>query len=195
MFLSEWREFPSTPCLAGKETSWQLASRFCWNRERPWYTSELVSFLVGLRTYQHISKIISSTGLRGSAVGWGTPRGTRRSMVRFNMASLDFYWLYLSGHTKALGSNHPLKRNKYKEYLLGVQAACLKRLTTLPNKRAERPQNPQALRSSLGLHRDCLTLYFIHLDSYTGVSLWFTCDKILYLRFERNSNLPVEKVQ
>ena len=32
MFLSEWREFPSVPCLAGKETWWQLASRFCWNR-------------------------------------------------------------------------------------------------------------------------------------------------------------------
>jgi len=53
MFLSEWREFPSAPCLAGKETWWQLASRFCWNRARPWHASELVSFLVGLRTYQH----------------------------------------------------------------------------------------------------------------------------------------------
>ena len=52
MFLSEWREFPSTPCLAGKTTWWQLASR-CWNRACPWHASELVSFLVGLRTYQH----------------------------------------------------------------------------------------------------------------------------------------------
>ena len=34
MFLSEWREFPSAPCLAGKETWWQLASRFCWNCAR-----------------------------------------------------------------------------------------------------------------------------------------------------------------
>ena len=31
---------------------WQLASR-CWNGARPWHASELVSFLVGLRTYQH----------------------------------------------------------------------------------------------------------------------------------------------
>ena len=54
MFLSEWREFPSAPCLAGKKKSWwQLASRCCWNRARPWHASKLVSFLVGLRTYQH----------------------------------------------------------------------------------------------------------------------------------------------
>jgi len=55
MFLSEWREFPSAPCLARgkKKTWWKLASRCCWNRARPWHASELVSFLVGLRTYQH----------------------------------------------------------------------------------------------------------------------------------------------
>ena len=34
MFLSEWCEFPSVPCLAGKETWWQLASWCCWNRAR-----------------------------------------------------------------------------------------------------------------------------------------------------------------
>jgi len=28
MFMSEWRVFPSAPCLAGKKT-WQLASRCC----------------------------------------------------------------------------------------------------------------------------------------------------------------------
>jgi len=44
MFLSEWREFPSAPWLAGKKkTWWQLASRCCWNRARPWHASELVS--------------------------------------------------------------------------------------------------------------------------------------------------------
>jgi len=53
MFLSEWHEFSLAPCLAGKETWWHLASRFCWNRGRPWLLSELVSFLVGLRTCQH----------------------------------------------------------------------------------------------------------------------------------------------
>ena len=52
MFLSQWREFPSAPCLAEKK-NWQLAPRCYWHRARPWHTSGLVSFLVGLRTYQH----------------------------------------------------------------------------------------------------------------------------------------------
>jgi len=64
-----------------------------------------------------------------------------------------------------------------------------------PCIRAEIPQTPQELRACLGLCRNCLTLYFIHLDSYVRVSLWFTCDKILYLWFERNSHLSIEKVQ
>ena len=36
-----------------KKTWWQLASRCCWNRARPWHASELVSILAGPRTYQH----------------------------------------------------------------------------------------------------------------------------------------------
>ena len=37
-----------------KKNPWrQVASRCCWNRARPWHASELVSFLVGLRAYQH----------------------------------------------------------------------------------------------------------------------------------------------
>ena len=55
-FLSEWREFPSAPCLAGKKIWWQLVSPCCWNRAPPWHASEFVSFLVGLRTYQHPNK-------------------------------------------------------------------------------------------------------------------------------------------
>ena len=43
MFLSGWREFPSASCLTGKTTWWQLASRCCWNRARPWHASEIVS--------------------------------------------------------------------------------------------------------------------------------------------------------
>ena len=43
--------FYALPCR--KKTWWQLASRCCWNRARPWRASELVSFLVGQRTYQH----------------------------------------------------------------------------------------------------------------------------------------------
>ena len=43
--------FGAVPCC--KKNWWQLASRCCWNRARPWHASEVVSFLVGLRTYQH----------------------------------------------------------------------------------------------------------------------------------------------
>jgi len=54
MFLSEWREYPSAPCLAGKKKIWwHLASRYCWNHARPWHASELASFLIRLKTYQH----------------------------------------------------------------------------------------------------------------------------------------------
>ena len=58
MFISKWREFLSAPCFAGKTTWWQLASGCCWNRARSWHASELVSFLVGLRTYQHSGNYI-----------------------------------------------------------------------------------------------------------------------------------------
>ena len=34
MFLSEWRELPSAPCLAGKKNWWQLTSWRSWNRAR-----------------------------------------------------------------------------------------------------------------------------------------------------------------
>jgi len=46
-----WISFGALPCR--KKKLWQLASRCCWNRARPWRASELVSFLVGLRNYQH----------------------------------------------------------------------------------------------------------------------------------------------
>ena len=36
-----------------KKPWWQLASRCCWNRACPCHASELVSYLVGVRTYQH----------------------------------------------------------------------------------------------------------------------------------------------
>jgi len=47
----EWIYFDALLCRT--KTWWQLASRCCWNRARPWHASELVSFLVGLKTYQH----------------------------------------------------------------------------------------------------------------------------------------------
>jgi len=61
MFLSEWREFPSAPCLAKKkkiDDSSRLhvveIARVTGN------VSELLSFLVGLRTCRHPGMIVSS---------------------------------------------------------------------------------------------------------------------------------------
>ena len=48
----EWISFGAFPCKWGGDLM-QLASRCCWNRARPWHASELVSFVVGLRIYQH----------------------------------------------------------------------------------------------------------------------------------------------
>ena len=48
-----WISFGALPCPKKKKW-WQLASRCCWIRARPWHASVIVSFLVGLRTYQHL---------------------------------------------------------------------------------------------------------------------------------------------
>jgi hypothetical protein len=56
-----WISFGALPCR-GKKTWWQLVSRRCRYRARPWHASELVSFLVGLRTYQHPGN--NTTGMK-----------------------------------------------------------------------------------------------------------------------------------
>ena len=48
-----WISFGALPCRKKKKTWWQLESRCCWNRARPWLSTERVSFLVGLRSYRH----------------------------------------------------------------------------------------------------------------------------------------------
>ena len=53
IFCQNGMNFLRRLALQEKKTWWQLSSRCCWNRARPWHASELVSFLVGLRTYQH----------------------------------------------------------------------------------------------------------------------------------------------
>jgi len=45
-----WISFGALQC---RKKTWQLASRCCWNHARPWHASELVFFLVRLRTDQH----------------------------------------------------------------------------------------------------------------------------------------------
>ena len=41
----------------GEKTWWQLESQCFWNCVRPWHASDLVSFLVGLKTYQHLGRL------------------------------------------------------------------------------------------------------------------------------------------
>ena len=65
--IMAWISFGALPCRK-KKTWWQLASPCCWNNARPWHASELVFFLVGLRTYQHpgilVTPAIITLGIR-----------------------------------------------------------------------------------------------------------------------------------
>ena len=52
MFRSEWREFPSAPCLARKKNLMTARVSMLLKSRASRHASELVSLLVGLRTYQ-----------------------------------------------------------------------------------------------------------------------------------------------
>ena len=86
-----WISFGALP-RRKKKTWWQLASRCCWNRARPWHASELVSLLVRLSTYQHPGTVC--TGRLECAlqvkVFWGTAPQGGRFWVRFPVGSLEF---------------------------------------------------------------------------------------------------------
>ena len=79
-----WISFGTLPCR-GKKNWWQLASRYCWNRARPWHPSGLVSFLVGLRTYQH--PVVHFLFVKTNKY---TENAIRRSERRFLTAARDF---------------------------------------------------------------------------------------------------------
>ena len=54
MFLPEWREFPSAPCFAGKKKNLmtdRVSMLLKWRASLTCF--RVVSFLVGLRTYEH----------------------------------------------------------------------------------------------------------------------------------------------
>jgi len=54
MFLSEWLEFPSAPCVVEEKKNLMTARvSMLLKSPRPWHASELVSFLFGLRTHRH----------------------------------------------------------------------------------------------------------------------------------------------
>jgi len=88
-----WISFGALPCRWGKKTWWQLASRCCWNRARPWHASDLVSFLVGLRSYQHPGTVCTGRleyALQVKVV-WGTAPPDGRFWFRFPVGALGIF--------------------------------------------------------------------------------------------------------
>jgi len=92
MFLSEWRQFPSVPCLAGKETWWQLASRCCWNRARPWRASGLVSGRAKLsQERSRVLTLLFSEKTHTGGAGKSLARsGKKQANISVRMASISF---------------------------------------------------------------------------------------------------------
>jgi len=64
MFLSECREFPSAPCLAGRKKLDESSRLDVAEIARvAWHPCELVSFLAGLKTYQQVLFSVIDTTL------------------------------------------------------------------------------------------------------------------------------------
>ena len=83
---------PSAPCLAGKETWWQLASRCWWNDARPWHASELVSFLVGLRTYQHTTVLAQyKEAVLPFSKSYFQEKWRKEQKLTYNIMTLSFH--------------------------------------------------------------------------------------------------------
>jgi len=80
-----WISFGALPCRGGKKT-WQLPSRCCWNRALLCHASELVSFLVGLRTCQH-----SCTSRRKTSFICYFFRGVFMRFVQFIRINNDYF--------------------------------------------------------------------------------------------------------
>ena len=110
--------------LQKKKTWWQLASRCRWNRARPWHASELVSFLVGLRSYQHpcMCMCIYVYILHYGPVSF--------IISHFqHIAFLSIFWNF--GHPDAISSVvvacfvRKLKKSNRKEYLAKLATSIL----------------------------------------------------------------------
>jgi hypothetical protein len=89
-----WISFGALSCWVvggGGGDWWQLASRCCWNRARPWHASELVSFLVGLRTYQH-----PGTCRKMDRKTAGCHDGKKRFSQLRERAKINYYFLATS---------------------------------------------------------------------------------------------------
>jgi len=87
--------FGPLPCR-GKKNWWQLASRCCWNRARPWRVSELVSFLFGLRTYQspgtnsngtcHPGLLTACEQDQDGALSWSCSQAVSKTCMTYTIA-------------------------------------------------------------------------------------------------------------
>ena len=99
MFLSEWCEFPSAPCIAGRKTWWQLASRCCWNRARR-LTCFRASFLPGRAkdlSAPRYKKILAWPTLRSSGIVlcgfmWLWPFLTSVRQILFSVNFEQVFW-------------------------------------------------------------------------------------------------------
>ena len=90
-----WISCGALPCR-GKKTWWQHVSRCCWNCACPWYASEIVSFLVRLRTYMfHRISILREV----SAVRDQTPN------TKYNVPVSLWFFLWRCGPTLAMTSS------------------------------------------------------------------------------------------
>jgi len=124
-----WIPFGALPCR--KKTRWQLASRCCWNRGRPWHASELVSFLVGLRTYQHPGW--TYTGCRPTSAPYRKERRWTNLGVRRHLDVKSFFsvpaTMIPGGFVQRDKSGNIHRSTKYKillQHLLGTElyVAC-----------------------------------------------------------------------
>ena len=129
MFLSEWREFPLAPCLAGKKkTWWQLASPCCWKRVCPWHASELVSTPVqtspGANPASYTMGTISFPGVKPPGLGIDHPPPPSAEVK----GKVEPYFYSPSGPSRpALGWNllftllyskaHDYKKERNKEFM------------------------------------------------------------------------------
>jgi hypothetical protein len=99
---------------------------------------------------------LSSSGVRGGAVGWGTALQAGRSRVRFPMVSLDFSLTYSFQPYHGPGFDSESNRNEYQQHFLGGKDGRCVGLTNLLPSCADclefcEPQPPGNLMACPGL--------------------------------------------
>jgi len=103
--------------LQKKKTRWQLASRCCWNRARPWHASRLVSFVDGLRTYKHpgIWMLVYSCMFSVIAEGKLLITAVADSIFNWKYSSLQYHWCPTASSVNTGLWNSSIKYNNRKD--------------------------------------------------------------------------------